>query len=205
MAQKLESQEKTVEITSDAVQYIIDVKNQEKDGDSLALYLEIVGATGREFKYDLYFDKLGEAKPDDLIEEYGNLSLVIPAGSVAQLTGAVLDLSKEDGELILTNPNKPELPGIPENAVLDSELAQRVAKVLYEEVNPAIASHGGRADLIGVDDNTVYLELSGGCQGCGMAKATLTQGIEVAIKEAVPEIQNVVDVTDHSLGANPYF
>lgn len=88
---------------------------------------------------------------------------------------------------------------------LSGPTAQRVAQILEEAINPAIAAHGGRADLVAVEDDTVYLRLSGGCQGCGMATVTLTQGIEVAITEAVPEVRQVVDVTDHASGTNPYF
>ena len=77
--------------------------------------------------------------------------------------------------------------------------------MLEEQVNPSIAAHGGRADLVAVEDSSVYLRLSGGCQGCGMAKATLSQGIEVILREAIPEIANIVDVTDHADGTNPYY
>ena len=84
-------------------------------------------------------------------------------------------------------------------------MAPQVVAVLEEQVNPSIAAHGGRADLVAVKDTSVYLRLSGGCQGCGMAKATLTQGIEVMLREAVPEITEIVDVTDHAEGTNPYF
>ncbi len=77
--------------------------------------------------------------------------------------------------------------------------------MLEEQINPQIASHGGRADLVAVDEPVAYLRLSGGCQGCGMAAATLSQGIEVAIIDAVPQISEIVDVTDHAGGTNPYF
>ena len=77
--------------------------------------------------------------------------------------------------------------------------------MLEEQINPAIASHGGRADLVAVEDWIAYLRLSGGCQGCGMASVTLSQGIEVAILDAIPEITEVVDVTDHASGDNPYY
>jgi Fe/S biogenesis protein NfuA len=82
---------------------------------------------------------------------------------------------------------------------------QRVIQVLEEQINPAIASHGGYAELVAVEDSIAYLRLSGGCQGCGMASVTLSQGIEVAILDSVPEITEVVDVTDHASGANPYY
>jgi len=80
-----------------------------------------------------------------------------------------------------------------------------VMQVLEEQINPAIASHGGRADLVAVEESIAYLRLSGGCQGCGMASVTLSQGIEVAILDHVPEISEVRDVTDHASGTNPYF
>ena len=88
---------------------------------------------------------------------------------------------------------------------LSDPLAQRVVSVLEEQVNPSIAAHGGRADLVAVEEASVYLRLSGGCQGCGMAKATLSQGIEVILREAIPELVNIVDVTDHADGTNPYY
>ena len=69
-----------------------------------------------------------------------------------------------------------------------------------------IAMHGGRADLVAVDeDGVAYLRLSGGCQGCGLAAVTLSQGIEVALRDSVPEVVSVVDVTDHASGANPFY
>jgi Fe/S biogenesis protein NfuA len=77
--------------------------------------------------------------------------------------------------------------------------------VLEKDVNPFIAGHGGRAGLVGIEGTTAYVEMSGGCQGCGLAASTMTQGIAMAITDAVPEIREVVDVTDHLRGANPYF
>jgi Fe/S biogenesis protein NfuA len=77
--------------------------------------------------------------------------------------------------------------------------------VIDEQVNPGIASHGGRATLIDVKDMVVYVELGGGCQGCAMASVTLKQGVERMIKHAVPEIREVIDTTDHAGGTNPYF
>ena len=77
--------------------------------------------------------------------------------------------------------------------------------VIETQVNPSIASHGGFATLVSVDVDTVFLTMGGGCQGCAMSKATLRQGIEVAIKQNVPEIAHVIDVTDHATGATPYY
>ena len=74
-------------------------------------------------------------------------------------------------------------------------------------MNPSIASHGGRADLVAMDENeaVVYLALSGGCQGCAMSRMTLTQGIEVTLRDQVPQLTAIVDVTDHAVGENPFY
>ena len=93
----------------------------------------------------------------------------------------------------------------PPPADLSGDAAQRVIQVIDQQINPAIAEHGGRVELVAVEEDTAYLRLGGGCQGCGMATVTLGQGIEVAITGAVPEIARVVDVTDHAAGTNPYF
>ncbi|HEY7294121.1 MAG TPA: NifU family protein [Dehalococcoidia bacterium] len=84
-------------------------------------------------------------------------------------------------------------------------LALRVQQVFDTQINPAIAAHGGFVQLLDVNDGVAYVQLGGGCQGCGMADVTLKQGIAVAVKEAVPEIREVVDSTDHASGTNPYF
>jgi Fe-S cluster biogenesis protein NfuA len=80
-----------------------------------------------------------------------------------------------------------------------------IRALLDESVNPAVAAHGGHIALVDVADDTVYIRLEGGCQGCGMADVTLKQGVEVEIRRAVPSIQSVLDVTDHAGGSNPYF
>jgi Fe-S cluster biogenesis protein NfuA len=88
---------------------------------------------------------------------------------------------------------------------LDTEDGRAILQVLDERINPSIASHGGHISLIDVKDNTVYVRLEGGCQGCGMADVTLKQGVEVEIKNAVPSIVAILDVTDHAGGENPYY
>jgi len=85
------------------------------------------------------------------------------------------------------------------------ELADRISHILQYEINPRIASHGGAVELVDVDDGTLYVRMSGGCQGCSASAATLRMGVERMVREAVPEISTVVDVTDHSAGTNPYF
>src|SRR5438034_1240631 len=82
---------------------------------------------------------------------------------------------------------------------------RRVAELFETQVNPMVARHGGRVELIDVQDAFVMLRMAGGCQGCGMADVTLRQGIEAMLQQAVPEVKGIVDITDHTAGANPYF
>ncbi len=90
-------------------------------------------------------------------------------------------------------------------AVDDDALYEQVAKVFDEQVNPMVARHGGRVELIDVQDAVVMLRMGGGCQGCGMADVTLRQGIEGMLAQHVPAVRGIVDITDHATGANPYF
>ena len=129
---------------------------------------------------------------------------------VDNFNGASLDMSDDPSApgLTMDNPNTPSPArfGNPEEMPeLTGELAEKVQTVLESQINPAIASHGGQASLVGVEGQDIYLRLGGGCQGCGMAQVTLTQGIEKALRDAVPEIGNIIDATDHASGSNPYF
>lgn len=192
-------------VSDEARRTVVDLRAEEEDAEGLALWLEISGSNGAEYAYDLYFQALADAGSGDAVERFDGLAVVVPEASVDKLRGATLDV--RDGEMVLVNPNRPEpaVRAAPPEADLSSPEAQAVLRVLEEEINPAIASHGGMAQLVAVEEGTAYLRLMGGCQGCGMASVTLTQGIEVAIREAVPEIRSVVDVTDHAAGTNPYF
>ncbi len=85
-------------------------------------------------------------------------------------------------------------------------MRRKIIKVLDKEVNPYVASHGGRIDVEDFLDGKVYIRMSGGCQGCASSKATLRQGVERALSEAFGDkIKDVVDVTDHAGGDNPYY
>jgi Fe-S cluster biogenesis protein NfuA len=90
-------------------------------------------------------------------------------------------------------------------AVDDDVLYERVARLFEDQVNPMVARHGGRVELIDVQDAVVMLRMGGGCQGCGMADVTLRQGIEGMLAQHIPEVRGIVDITDHTSGANPYF
>jgi Fe-S cluster biogenesis protein NfuA len=82
---------------------------------------------------------------------------------------------------------------------------EKVQYLIDQQINPGVAAHAGFVELIDVRDDTVYLRLGGGCQGCGAADFTLRQGIESVIRREVPEIRRVLDITDHAAGVNPYY
>jgi len=88
---------------------------------------------------------------------------------------------------------------------MSDELKSKVQDLIDTMINPAVAGHGGFVELIDVQENRVYLQMGGGCQGCGAADITLKSGIERLIKEELPEVVEVLDTTDHGAGANPYY
>jgi len=187
---------------------VLGAQAEEEGGEPLALWLEVSGTAGPNYTYDMYFEAMADAGADDVVQQDDDgLAVVIPAASADKLRGATLDVSSQGDEagMVIVNPNSPTTAPAHPPADLSGEVAQRVIAALNRDVNPGIAAHGGRADLVAVEEGTAYLRLSGGCQGCGMATVTLSQGIEGAIRGAVPEITAVVDVTDHASGSNPYF
>lgn len=197
-----------VTVTPEARAFVLEAQAAE-DEKGLALFLEVAGASDGTYTYDMWFEALSEVGAGDVHQDLDGLALIVPADSAERLRGATLDLGHEGGAagLVLINPNSPPRAGGPlETGDLSGPLAAAVLEVLEHEVNPQIAAHGGRAELVGVDDAGIaYLRLSGGCQGCGMAQATLSQGIAVAIKQAVPGVTDIVDLTAHEAGLSPYY
>jgi Fe/S biogenesis protein NfuA len=194
-----------VTVTDAAREKLLEVRAVEPDPDALALWLEVSGLEGATYTYDMYFQRLDEAGSDDGVDRHDDVSIVIPQASLDNVRGSTLDLS--GAGMVIQNPNNPSpaVGAARPPADLSGDAAQRVIQVLDEQINPAIAAHGGRAELVAVEDGVAYLRLGGGCQGCGLATVTLSQGIEVAILDAAPEVTQVVDVTDHASGTNPYF
>ena len=84
-------------------------------------------------------------------------------------------------------------------------MRQKIQKVIDEKINPMVAQHGGRIDLVDYANKTAFIKMSGGCQGCSSSKLTLQQGVERELFAAIPRIQRIVDVTDHEAGDNPYY
>ncbi len=178
-------------LTAPALAEILELRAAEAAPESLALCVEISGAHDDVYTYDMYFQATSDTAPGDWTDRVEGLVLVVPSQSVDRIRGSVLDLSPEadGGGMVIRNPNRPPparrspaMTGPPPD--LSGDVAQRLLQVLDEQINPAIAAHGGRADLVAVEEDTAYLRLSGGCAGCGLAAVTLSQGIEVAILKA---------------------
>jgi Fe/S biogenesis protein NfuA len=169
----------------------------------------VTGTAANQWTCRLALKPLDAAAPYDAVIRHRDLAIVVPECDFEKVRGATIDWLDDPfagGGLRVDNPNRPSPAiGVPPPADLSGDAAQRVIQVLDLQVNPSIAGHRGRAELVAVERGTAYLRLSGGCQGCAMATVTLSQGIETAIIQAVPEITSVVDVTDHQSGTNPYF
>ncbi len=201
--------EQVLTITDKALKKILGIRSQEPDGDDLALEVRIAGVNGAKFTYEMAMIGLKDLDPTDRRELHGELTVAIPQDSTGNLEGSVIDVSRDllNPSLMLDNPNSPS-PSIARSGPppdLTGPVEQRVIQVLDQQINPSIAAHGGVAELVAIEGTTAYLRLGGGCQGCGMASVTLSQGIEIAIREAVPEITGVIDVTDHASGENPFY
>jgi len=195
-----------LEITDAALAQVLELRDKEQDDEALGLRIEITGAQGTDFVYDLAFATADEAVPGDAVHEMDDFFVIVPQDSVADMRGATLDLpaAESQGGLVLRNPNKPN-PLVGPAVDLTGTVEERVRQLLDGVVNPMVAAHGGRADLVSVEGDTAFVRMGGGCQGCGAASATLEQGITTAILENIPEISRVADVTDHTAGANPYY
>ena len=163
----------------------------------------------------VYFDSPAEAIRSPMAREIlgipGVSGVVIQENLItvtAETEGNWMPVAREVGKRIRSVLEGQDLavdPTVLENLPAPEAIRDRVEAVLREEINPAVASHGGYIDLVGVEQNQVFLRMGGGCQGCGMATATLRQGVEKILRRAVPEIGAILDTTDHVAGTNPYY
>ena len=194
-------------VSEPALEKILELRSGEQDAEQLALRIEVTGVQGVDYTYDLAFELLEEADQHDQPFHVGEgLTVLIPDTDISKLEGATLDLPSNGNQpgLVLRNPNRPDL-GPNSQLDLSGSIEEQIHEVLLKRINPSIAAHGGFAELIRVEGNTAIVKLGGGCQGCGMANATVTAGIEKTLRDLVPEIEHVLDITDHESGENPYY
>lgn len=198
------SESKVFSVAPSAHEMILQLRDNEPGDEEFALSIEVTGFRGAQFSYELAFVPLADIKEGWVEERYDGLAVIFPKVDTEKLDGATLELTDEG--LAMNNPNSPAPPEMSAPAGdMSGPLVDRVQQVLTEQVNPAIASHGGGAELVSIDGTIAYLRLFGGCQGCGLAQVTLKQGIEKIILESIPELSQVVDVTDHASGDDPYY
>lgn len=161
----------------------------------LAIRLSVIGRGRDSFRYDFRTTFRAGRAPDDVVIEDDGFQLFIEPASAALLEDAVLDVSADGQGFKIDNPHP----------VWNDPKGPQVLAVIEQVINPGLAMHGGRITLVDVRDDVVYVSFGGGCQGCGMVNMTLSEGVRRLIKEAIPDIQDIVDVTKHSLGTNPFF
>ncbi|MDX1555216.1 MAG: NifU family protein [Xanthomonadales bacterium] len=191
-----------IEITEAARHYFSHlVAQQDEEGLGLRISVSLPGTP--QANCDLQFCPEGSAGPDDHKLALEGLDFYIAPESLPWLDDAEIDFQQDQtgGQLTIRAPGiKGKVPAD------DAPLPERVQWVLDSEINPMLASHGGHVRLAEVTaDFKVVLEFGGGCQGCGMADVTLKQGISRTLHERFEEIADVVDVTDHESGENPYY
>ena len=151
----------------------------------------------------LEFCESEEVTETDFVIECEGFNIFVDALSAPFLdaTEVSYQLDAAGGQLTIKAPKlKAKVPGV------DASVIERVQYILDSEINPGVASHGGRVSLLELTaENAVVLQFGGGCQGCGMKDVTLKQGIEKTLLARVPEITAVIDATNHAAGANPYY
>ncbi len=186
-----------ITITDSARKGLTKILTEKGGRDLLGLRLAVRGGAPGAYQADFRLVRPGEDRGEDVVVETGDFRIYIDPESVSKLKGAKIDFVPT-----FRGPSfKIEYP----QPTWDDPLAQKIQTLLSERVNPGVASHGGYVTLLGVENQDVFLEMGGGCQGCTMSAATLRQGIEILLREEIPEIGMIVDRTNHEAGTSPYY
>ena len=191
-----------VSITETAQEYLTELLKKQ-DCEGIAVRVFVLDAGTPKAETCISFCRPGEEKEDDDKQDYPTLKAFIDRPSIPFLEDAVVDYSKDamGGQLTIKAPNS-RLPKISD----ESPIADKVNYVLYNEINPGLAAHGGNVTLEEIfEDNIDVLRFGGGCQGCGMVDVTLKDGVEKTLLEQVPQLKAVRDVTDHTVTENAYY
>lgn len=175
----------------------------------LAIRVAIRGnLPGGGYQTEFKFQERTEATDVDIVQPAGSFDLLFEPSVAEKVQGSKVDFDEKRysaGFNIEYPPRNPFPPGVEVRRDWADPLAQQVQRVIEEYINPGVAGHGGWVLLKDVKAKSVYVEMGGGCQGCGLSAVTLRAGIENAIKQAVPEVQEIIDVTAHEAGENPYY
>ncbi|NQV69825.1 MAG: Fe-S biogenesis protein NfuA [Pseudohongiella sp.] len=189
-------------ITESAQEYLTELlKKQECEGIAVRVFILDAGTPKAETC--ISFCRPGEEKEDDDVKQYEGFKAFLDQHSIPFLEDAIVDFAKDSmgGQLTIKAPNS-RLPKISD----DSPIGDRVNYILYNEVNPGLAAHGGHVTLEEIfEENIAVLRFGGGCQGCGMVDVTLKNGVEKTLLEQIPQLKEVRDVTDHTDKENAYY
>lgn len=175
----------------------------ENEAEGQALRIHMAPGSPLAPRFELTLVAKSDEGPEDQPVDAGGFTVLIRKDTAPRLEGATVDFVErltESGFEIKTVPGAGGEPAGP-----TGEIADRVRTVLDEQVNPGVASHGGAINLIDVQGTEIFLEMTGGCQGCAMSRLTLRQGVERMIRDAVPEVTEIHDTTDHEAGTTPFF
>jgi Fe/S biogenesis protein NfuA len=191
-----------INITESAQEYLSELLRKQ-DCEGIAVRVFILDAGTPKAETCISFCRPGENQETDELRTYSEFNTYIEQRSIPYLKDAVVDYSKDamGGQLTIKAPNS-RLPQIQD----DSPIEDRVNYVLYNEINPSLAAHGGVVTLEEIFEGSVaVLKFGGGCQGCGMVDLTLKEGVEKTLLEQIPQLTEVRDITDHTKRDNAYF
>jgi Fe/S biogenesis protein NfuA len=158
-----------------------------------------------ERQYDISLVEREDKQRTEIAINLEGIRVLLNLDTSNLLSGATIDFAEEDGGFRVETPRPKSAPRPASAVTLNGPLAERVQQVLDELVNPQIAAHGGAVELMDVADSTIYVRMTGGCQGCSASAATLRMGVERMVKDEIPDVTEVVDITDHNAGENPYY
>ncbi len=181
---------------------------EQSGGELEALRISTASGSPVAPRFELTLVELAERSEDERQVDGGGFPVLVREADVDRLEGATVDFVErvnESGFEVRPVARSNGRGAAGANGGPTGEIADRVRSVLEAQVNPAIASHGGMISLVDVDGTEVYVEMSGGCQGCALSRMTLRQGVERMLREAIPDLTAVHDITDHASGSNPFF
>jgi Fe/S biogenesis protein NfuA len=190
-----------INITESAQDYLKELLLKQDNTQGIKIFVSDAGSPKAE-------TCIAYAKEDDQLKDFeekqlNGLKIFLETRSLKFIEDAIVDYSSDrfGGTLTIKAPNS-KVPQVTE----DASIEDKINYILYSEINPSLAAHGGEVSLVEVlDDKKAILQFGGGCQGCGMVDLTLKDGVEKTLLEKIPDLKSVLDVTDHSLKENAYY
>ncbi len=189
-----------LEVTDKAIEKVFGIIESDDDysPDTTLFRILVKGKTATDYEYGIGLEfKKEDYDTSEFFFDLEKFEMIVDERSLMLLNGATIDY-KEDLNVQgfdIINPNKPEA----------SDLEEKIMELIDATINPQIASHGGRIEVVGIDAGVLYIEMHGGCQGCSASQYTLQHGVEQQIMSQFPEIKRIHDTTNHDAGENPYY